>query len=102
MIASGCERVSFEAGRPWRWWVQIVSVLPATPPGSPRPLPEGEFLFGRGGRATSEAECRGEISAALHIAKTEIEEMIRFRPTHALGPDGELIPLTPATPELEA
>lgn len=85
MIEEGYERVSTETYRQMRWWVVIVETTP-----------RGPFVFARGGRAAFETECHRAIQEARMEASTELHEFLRFRPTHALGSRGELIPLNHA------
>lgn len=83
---AGLERVTLGARRrgAFRWWY-FVNV-----PG---------FAFARGGRADTAADAQAEIDAAYHQALAERDEY-RHRPTHQLGPGGQLIPLD-ARPELK-
>lgn len=57
------------------------------------------FRFARGGRATTTREAEEALRDALAEAGREVE-FWRGQPSHALGPDGELIPLGELRPEL--
>ena len=59
------------------------------------------FTFARGGRTHSEEDAQHEIEKAQREAEREVEYW-RGQPSHALGPNGELIPLGELAPELPA
>lgn len=78
-VDSGMERSSLARRRQaFRWWFFASD--------------SDGFRFARGGRADSMDEARREVSVAWRLAVGEQEERGR-RPTHLLGPRGELIPV---------
>lgn len=104
MIEVGHERVTLHRND-WRWWVWIVEDVDpllrrrGVARGS-RPVTPGVFRFARGGRAEFEDDARYLMEDALRIADRELAEYA-YRPTHALGSGGELIPLGAPAREIE-
>lgn len=80
-----------------RWWVYL-EVLNARPQGPRRGVPDRGFRFARGGRAGTTEEA---MEAILDATATSERELARWRhqPSHALGPDGRLVPLEDPAPD---
>lgn len=83
---AGFERVTLGARRhgAFRWWYFVET---------------GDFRFARGGRADTAEQAQAELNLAYRMALAE-ELEYKHRPTHLLGPAGELIPIE-LHPELE-
>jgi hypothetical protein len=83
-----------------RWWVYVfVPGAEGRPQGPRKGVLDRGFKFARGGRVATNAEAEDALREAFAEGRAEIH-FWRGQPSHALGPNGELIPLDALLPEL--
>ena len=106
-IEVGYERDRFGPPSAWshltiRWWLFLF--VPGEKLRNQRArqgVVDRGFRFARGGRAATEEEARRLLSAAHSEAQREVD-FWRGQPSHALAPNGDLVPLDELLPELPA
>jgi len=101
LIEIGYERIRLDgSAHDVRWWL-FIHLEEGRPQRPRRGVIDRGFRFARGGCVATDDDARAALELARDEARSEWSRW-QHQPSHALGANGELIPLDEVIPELTA